>query len=188
MPYYTATGAPAAGTKGLSASVRAEFDLIETAFAALSPAGGTAVSIPYTFSTTITVADPGAGTLRLNNATQNTATAILADLVDSAGSTQTDVLALFDDSTSIVKGFIRLVELGAATNWMLFTVASMTAPSGYRDIVVACVASSAASPFADGDSLLLEFARTGDKGDTGDTYPFTNTTALNQAHAIALSF
>lgn len=175
--YYTATGAPAAATKGLSASIRAEFELIESAFAALSPAGGTAVSIPYIFSTTTTVADPGTGTLRLNQAAQNTATAVLADLSDANTTDVTDVLALFDESTSAVKGFLRIVKLGDATDWLLFSVSAMTSPSGYRDITVSNVASSAASPFADGDSILLEFSRTGDKGSSSDTVLYSARTA-----------
>ena len=179
--YYTATGAPAAATKGLSASIRSEFELIEAAFAALSPAGGTAVSIPYTFSTATTVADPGTGTLRLNQATQNTATAVLADLSDANSIDVTNVLALFDDSTSTVKGFLRIVKLGDATDWLLFSVASMSSPSGYRNITVTNVASSAASPFADGDDILIEFARTGDKGETGDPAPNATQTEMEAA-------
>lgn len=179
--YYTATGAPASATKGLSASIRAEFELIETAFAMLSPASGSAVSIPYTFSTTTTVADPGTGTLRLNQATQNTATAVLADLSDANSIDVTNVLALFDDSTSTVKGFLRIVKLGDATDWLLFSVASMTSPSGYRNIVVTNIASSAASPFADGDDILIEFARTGDKGETGDPAPNATQTEMEAA-------
>lgn len=179
--YYTATGAPAAATKGLSASLRAEFQLIQTAFAMLSPAGGTAVSIPYTFSTTTTVADPGVGTLRLNQATQNTATAVLADLSDANSIDVTNVLALFDDSTSTVKGFLRIVKLGDATDWLLFSVSAMTTPAGYRNITVTNVASSAASPFADGDDILVEFARTGDKGETGDPAPNATQTEMEAA-------
>lgn len=165
MPsYYTATGAPVGGARGLSAAVRSEFELIQAAFAMISPAGGTAVSIPYTFSTTTAEADPGSGTLRLNNATQNTATAIYADLLDANGATVTDVLALFDDSTTTPKGFLKLTKVGDSTKWLLFSVASMSSPSGYRNITVTNVASSAASPFSNGDSLVIDFVRTGDKG------------------------
>jgi hypothetical protein len=132
-------------------------------------ASGAAVGIPYTFSTTTADADPGAGILRLDNATQNLATTIRADLAGSDGSTYTDVLATFDDSTSTVKGHILLQDIADATKWILFTVSALASPAGYKNLTVAVVAASAASPFADGAALVLKFSRTGDKGTTGDT-------------------
>ena len=128
-------------------------------------AGGTA--IPYTFSTTTTDADPGAGILRLGSATQNAATVIRSDLVGSDGTTFTDLIDSFDDSTSTVKGQIILMNAADATKWLVFNLSSIASPSGYKNITVENVASSAASPFSDGDSLLFKFTRTGDKGDTG---------------------
>ncbi len=132
-----------------------------------SLAAGTAVGIPYTFSTTTADADPGAGFLRLDNATQNLATTIRADLAGSDGSTYTDVLATFADSTSTVKGHILLQALADPTKWILFTVSALASPAGYRNLTVAVVAASAASPFANNDSIVLKFTRNGDKGDTG---------------------
>lgn len=130
-------------------------------------AAGTAYAIPYTFSTTTTDADPGAGYLRLDNATQNLATTIRADLAGADGSTWTDVLATFDDSTSTVKGHIMLQKLADATKWILFSVSALASPSGYKNITVAVVAASAASPFANNDSIILKFTRTGDAGTPG---------------------
>lgn len=140
-------------------------------------AAGTALSIQYTFDTDTTDSDPTDGVLRLNQATQNTATVIRADLLSSAGSDFTDVLATFDDSTSTIKGYIALVKASDATKFLIFSVASMASPSGYRNITVTNVASSAASPFADGDSILLKFTRNGDKGDTGAAGTLSGTTA-----------
>lgn len=134
-----------------------------------SLASGAATSIPYTFSTTTTDSDPGAGILRLDNATQNAATTIRVDLVGSDGSTWTSLLDTFDDSTSTIKGFIMLQKASDATKWLLFSVSALASPSGYKNITVANVASSAASPFANADALLLKFTRNGDKGETGAT-------------------
>lgn len=142
-----------------------------------SAAAGTAFSIPYIFSTTTTDSDPGAGVLRLDNATQNTATTIRADLVGSDTTTWTSVLDTFDDSTSTIKGQIRLVKSGDAAKWLAFNVTALASPSGYKNITVANVASSAASPFADGDALLLSFTRTGDLGAPG-TLSGTTTAAI----------
>lgn len=132
-------------------------------------ASGTAISFQYTFSTTTTDSDPGAGSLRLDNATQNTATTIRLDLVDSVGTTRTDAINLFDDSTSAIRGFITLVKVGDASKWLLFSVSALASHSGYKNVTVANVASSAANPFSDGDSLAVQFTRNGDKGDTGAT-------------------
>ena len=132
-------------------------------------ATGAALAIPLTFSTTTTDSDPGAGVVRLDNATQNTATTIRTDLIGNDGSTWTSVIDLFDDSTSTVKGYIVLVDTTDATKWLAFSVSAVASPSGYKNITVACVASSAANPFANGASLALKFTRTGDKGDTGNT-------------------
>lgn len=130
---------------------------------------GGAVTIEYTFSTTTADADPGNGKLRLNQATQNTATMIRADLLDRLGTTWTNALDTFDDSTSTVKGFIRLVRADDASKWLLFSVSALSSPSGYRNITVSNVASSENNPFVNSDIVLLTFSRNGDKGDTGNT-------------------
>lgn len=132
-------------------------------------AAGGAVSLQYTFSTTTTDADPGAGILRLDAATQNTATTIRADLLGNDTSDYSGVLALLDDSTSTNKGYITLRHATTPTKWLVFAVASLASPSGYKNVTVTCAASSAASPFTDGDSILLDFSPTGDKGTTGAT-------------------
>lgn len=148
-----------------------------------SIAAGTAMAIPYTFSTTTSDSDPGAGYLRLDNATQNTATTIRADLVGSDGSTWTGVIDTFDDSTSAIKGQIMLVNAADATKWIIYNVTSLASPSGYKNITVSNVSSSAASPFANGDSIILKFTRVGDKGDvgTGDFVFLSKVTASDSA-------
>lgn len=138
-----------------------------SAASAASAAATAAFSLQYLFSTTTTDADPGAGYLRLDNATQNAATTIRADLVTSDASTVTDLLATFDDSSSTVTGQIYLVKESDSTKWLAFNVTALASPSGYKNITVACVASSSASPFVNGDAIVLKFSRTGDKGDTG---------------------
>lgn len=127
-----------------------------------APGGG--VAIPYTFSTTTTNSDPGNGVLRLDNATQNASTTIRADLLDNDGNTVTAVLDSLDDSTNTVKGHIRLYKKSDPTKWLLFTVSAVDSSSGYRNITVALVASSAANPFSASDVLILAFTRAGDMG------------------------
>jgi hypothetical protein len=138
-----------------------------TAAAITSMAAGGAFAIPYTFSSTTTDGDPGAGFLRLSSATQNASTVIRLDLTGADLSTWTSVIDTFDDSTSTVKGHILLQKSDDTTKWLLFSVTSLASPSGYKNVTVVPVASSAASPFTNGNSLTLKFQRTGDVGTAG---------------------
>lgn len=126
-------------------------------------AAGGAFAIPYVFDATIADADPGVGKLRLSSATQNAATVMRLDPI-SVGQDYTALIDTFDASTSAVKGSIRLVKQGDITKWMTFNLTARAAPTGYRNLTVVCTGSSAASPFANGDALMLSFQRTGDKG------------------------
>ncbi|MGZ8171800.1 MULTISPECIES: glycine-rich domain-containing protein [Methylobacter] len=142
-------------------------------------AAGTAIAIPYTFSTTTTDADPGAGVLRLNNATQNLSTVIRTDLTDSAATDWTSVLNTLANSTSVVKGQIRLIKVDDGTRWLVFNVTALASPAGYKNITVTPVGASTASPFANGDGILLQFTATGDLGAAIITRsPRTSNTAL----------
>lgn len=134
-------------------------------------AAGGAVSLKYIFSTTITDTDPTAGHLALDNATQNIATTIRADLADSSGSDLTNFLALLDDSTSTNKGLLTLRHSTDPNKWLSFKVASVASPSGYRNIAVTNPFGSSAAPFSNGDPILLDFTPTGDKGDPGSPGP-----------------
>lgn len=124
--------------------------------------GAGAIAIPYTFSTTTTDADPGNGILRLSSATQNASTVIRADLLGSDGKTYTGSLDIFDDSTNTIKGYIRLVHATNATKFLIFSVTSLASPTGYKNITVTNISSSAASPFANSDAIVLYFTRSGD--------------------------
>ena len=130
-------------------------------------ATGGGFTIGYVFSTTTTDADPGTGMLRLDNATQNLATTIRADIFDLSNTDWSSVLATFGASTSVVKGQIRLSKMSDGTKWLAFNLTAIATPSGYRNITVTCVGSSSASPFANNDIVMMSFSRTGDKGDQG---------------------
>jgi hypothetical protein len=142
-------------------------ELIAFQAALASISAGTAMAIPYTFSTTTTDADPGNGFLRLDNATQSSAVTIRADLLGSDTTTYTGVLDTFTQSTSAVKGQIRLVKLADSTKWICFNITAVASPSGYRNITVVEVAASSSNPFSNNDPLILLFTRTGDIGTAG---------------------
>jgi hypothetical protein len=129
-------------------------------------AGG-AFAIPYILDSVTTDGDPGAGKLRFDNATQNTATTLRLDLTGSGVGDVTGILDRFDASTSSIKGSIRLVKQGDLSKWAVYDVTARAAPSGYRNISVTPIAASSANPFTAGDTVVLVFTRNGDKGDIG---------------------
>ncbi len=125
------------------------------------PAGG---GITWTdgFSSTTTNADPGSGTLRLNNATQHSATAIYISETDDAGNDWSAVLDALDDATSSDKGQIRLYKVSDATHFLVFQLSAVVSHTGYRELTVANLMYSTGSPFTNGDNIGFIFARTGD--------------------------
>lgn len=129
------------------------------------PGGG--IDIGYTFNAAITNADPGPGAIALNNATQNTATAIYTDLLDAQGTDWTAVLDSLTGSSSPVKGQIRLFNPAVPTQWIIFNLLAEIVHAGYREFTVTPVEGSTASPFTPGAALSLSFSRAGDMGAAG---------------------
>jgi hypothetical protein len=125
--------------------------------------------VRYSFSTTVTDADPGNGTIRYNNATIASVNQIFIDNIDAAGVTQTSWYDTWDDSTtSSSRGFIYIVGnlAGSATVNVFRVTGAVTAATGYYKIPVAYV--SGVLP-ANAAALAVDFSRTGDIGVTGAT-------------------
>src|SRR5581483_9387461 len=123
---------------------------------------GGAITFPYLIDTSSTAdVDPGAGKLRFNNATQNAATVLRVNLSDANLTDETTNLDNLDISTSTSgKGYIRLVQYDDPTKWLLFKLTARATPTGYRNLTVVPVASSAASPFV-ADKVFFEFTQIG---------------------------
>ena len=148
----------------------AETEAAAAAASAVTAANEASAAMPkYTFSTTTSVADPGVGKLRLNHGTPSSASVIVIDdqTADTGNPNVEDWLKGFDDSTSTVKGYVRLVEPGTPANYAVYNITGLTDSSGFIQLAVSHVDSQ--GTFGDGDSIRLSFARTGDKGTTGDT-------------------
>jgi hypothetical protein len=130
------------------------------------------ISTPMTFSSTTTDADPGTGVVRLGNATQDLSTVMRVDLADVNGVDITSLLLWASSSTSTgSKSVITLAHRDTPqTKFLKFNVTAMASPAGYRNFTVSIIASSAASPFADGDPLTLIVNRTADAGMTEANY------------------
>ena len=129
-------------------------------------AAGGAYSFQYIFDSSTADTDPGVGRLRLGSATQNAATAMRMDLQAVGSADLTNVLADLRAATSAVKGSIRLVKVSDPSKWLIYDVSAVALPSGYRNLTVNWRATGGgqASPFANGDALMVYIDRNGDSG------------------------
>lgn len=136
-----------------------------------SLAAGGAYALPYTFSSSASEVDPGSGKLGLSSTPQTSSVALRVNTTNSAGVDSLSLLNDFNASTSSVTGTVRLQKVGDPSKWLVFAVTAAVQYTGYMRLTVIGRGGSAASPFVAGDSLMLFFQRTGDKGDTGYTLP-----------------
>jgi hypothetical protein len=130
-----------------------------------SIAAGGAYSIQYTYrSSSSFVGSSAGGILAIK------AASIQLDTKSLGGASVAALLSATGDSTSTLKGFIRLQKISDTSKWAVYSVTSYAqGGSGlYGDIFGTLVNSSTGgNPFADGESVMLFFDRTGDKGETG---------------------
>ncbi|MGE0231169.1 MAG: hypothetical protein AB7O39_03120 [Flavobacteriaceae bacterium] len=142
-------------------------DSEDAAAASALEAANSIAALRFTFSTTTTDSDPGAGTFRLNNADPASATGAYIDNADADGVTVSSILDEWDDSTSTTKGNLTIRSLSDATIRRVFNVTgSVVDGTGYRKLTLTYV--GGAGTLTNGMSCALAFDRVGDKGNTGD--------------------
>lgn len=150
------------------------------------PEGGFGgASFNYVFdSLGILDVDPGLGKVRFNQnengSGQHNATHIYIDDLDKNGIDIQEFLRTIDDSTSLIKGHLKVSKKYDSSKFIMFVISStlLELGAGYFDISVSRVDHSNDNPFAESEDLILTFARTGDKGDKGSsgTTGFTGAT------------
>jgi hypothetical protein len=128
-----------------------------------SIAAGGAYAIPYIVNTTFV--NHNGGRLYVGNGVQNLITAFPIDGKDSTGTDWSTLFSNLAAGTSANKCDIRMVKAGDPTKFLAFRVTQLTYYGTYGDYSVTCTGSSSASPFIDGDAVMVYFQRTGDKGD-----------------------
>lgn len=121
---------------------------------------GVAGGIPFTFSTTTAMADPGAGTLRLNNATLSSVTAAAVDDTSaSAGNPDVSgwVLAWDDSTQATNRGVIIIKKVSAPQNFAIYRISgASTDNAGWTQLALTYV--DHAGSFSNGDTLTVEFS------------------------------
>jgi hypothetical protein len=125
----------------------------------------------YTFSTATTISDPGDGVLNFNNTVFSSANTLIIHDNDDNGVSVYNFLQTIDDSTSAIKGHFTVTEKANTTNFAQFSIVGnhVDAANSFQ-VPVAYL--TGASSMTNGLDIIITFARTGDKGDTGFTGSF----------------
>lgn len=163
-----ASASAAAASSSAAATSQTSAALSAASAAAASSAASAAAGFSFVYSTTTSMADPGTGTLRFNNATLASVTAIaIDDLANDTGNPDVSAWVLtFDDSTNTgSKGLLRLRKKSAPQNFVDFSITAVTDNSGWSQLTVSYLAGSGS--FLNSDELLTAFYATGNKGADG---------------------
>lgn len=149
------TASPTVANSGTSAAAVFDFGIPRGA-----PGG-----VLYTFSTSTTDSDPGAGKIRFNNATPASITAAYIDNADANGNTVTGWLDTFDDSTNTVKGSLVFRQLSNGLVLTFNVTGSVVDGTDYRKLTLAHTAGS--TLFDNDAELSVNFERAGNVGADG---------------------
>jgi hypothetical protein len=134
----------------------------------LAGADGVQPGYVFTFDSSTSMADPGTGDIRLNNATLSSVTAAAVDDL-SAITGNPDVSAVvlsWDDSTQATnKGLLLIKKATAPQNFALYRISgASTDNSGWTQLALTHIANNGS--FTAADLLVLEFFPTGDAATT----------------------
>lgn len=154
------SSASAAATSASSASTSASS--AATSAAAAAAAGNSAIGGTWVFSNSTTMADPGTGTLRLNNATLSSVTSIAIDATSNDGGNPdlSDLFAYLDDTDQ--GSIVRITESGSPANFAVYNVTSVTDNTGWLQMSATHIASGGS--FDDADDLVISLAVGGNNG------------------------
>ena len=172
----TVTVSNVATSSGSPGSATASFTTSSGALALGIPVGQTGhAGVSMQYSTTTTDSDPGAGFIRLNNTSLNSATIMYVD--DSDGTTDISAwVQSWDNSSSGSKGFITLAgNPNSSSPLVIFKVnGTVTDASGYTKVPVAYVAGS--TSITNSAEISVQFSPAGDGDVAGLDYTFSTTT------------
>jgi len=187
MGFHSSTGNPGrvnsiavttvTPTNGAAGSATASFVTSTGVLTLGIPQGSTGIGgVGMQYSTTTTDSDPGAGFIRFNNTSLNSATIMYVD--DSDGSVDISAwVQSWDNSTSGSKGFITITgNPNASSPLVIFKVTgTVTDASGtYTKVPVAYVAGS--TSITNSAEISVQFSPAGDGDVAGLDYVFSTTT------------
>lgn len=127
-----------------------------------------AAGFTYTYSSTTTAADPGAGFLRFDNASLPSATSLYISETTGLAQAIGAELATWDDSTSVIHGKLRLFSQTNPAIFALFNLTGTLTDNGTWDTFTVAYVNGSGT-INNNDVLTAQYVRTGDKGDQGNT-------------------
>ena len=154
----TATAADAVSTAADAVSTAADLVTMDTALSA--------IALPFTFSTTTSMADPGAGIVRFNSGTIASVTAMAFDATSAATGNPdvSDFLAMWDDiSGGTNKGIIFVIDENTPANFASFYITAMTDNTGWLQATVVHIASGGTT-FTNGVIVRFAYSPAGPSG------------------------
>jgi hypothetical protein len=137
-----------------------------------------AVAYKWLFDISVTMADPGTGDVRLNNATLSAVTqiAISALTADTGNPDVSAFIVTWDDSLHSPRGTIVIRLSGTPATFVIYSINGTITDNGtWLQIPVAHVAGNGS--LADTDKLFIHFLRSGDDG-LGDLLAANNLSDL----------
>jgi hypothetical protein len=161
-----ATSASNASTSATTASSAAT--AASSAATAAANSATVVVGDKYIFDNSTSMADPGSGEFRFNNATPSSATAI-AISANSAASGNPDIsdwIAAWDDSSNTTaRGTLLIRKIGTPATWVKLIITAVTDNTSWLQLTVSGGAGN--GTFSNADEVSIQFSRTGDKGQDG---------------------
>lgn len=165
----SATNAATSATNASTSATNASNSATSAATSATNAAASAGViGAQWTFDTTTTMADPGTGKLRFNNATVASVTAVAVSDADAESGNPNikNYILTWDDSTNTTKGYLVLRKLGTPSTYAIFSVTgSVTDNTTWAQIPVTYVGSNGTWSLS--DTAVVGFTRAGDKGVDG---------------------
>lgn len=121
------------------------------------------LGIPYAYSSTTAAADPGSGTLRFNNTTLASVTALYISETDGLGRAIAAEIATWDDSTNTIKAKFTVQKTSDPTKYAIYNITGTNTDNGtWVTVTLAYVTGNGA--LTNGDAVTLTVLRNGDVG------------------------
>lgn len=128
-------------------------------------ASGPNVGLDYAWSTS--TGTPSSGQILVDNATLASATTLKVSETNRVGASQATTLTTWDDSTSSVKGMVRIIDVAnAGTNWIEYNITGAITDAGAYDTFPITYVNSAGT-IANATVVSVAFFPKGDKGTDG---------------------
>lgn len=128
-------------------------------------------SFYYKFDTETFVENILDGYVLLTNTNLSQANVMGISVIDRANSNIASFIQTIDDSTSDIKGTIKITEEANTLNFVFYAITANHIDHGNHFDVPVSYTSGTTTPFSNNSNVIVTFSVTGDKGDTGPQGP-----------------